>query len=87
MALPDVFCEDPRYLERDAPPLREEFPPGTKVFFLGKIPYGAAAQITAAEDTTLSIVIAVRLNSLRLCLVTLMFFQVHSFGGSRHREI
>lgn len=36
MCLPEVASEDPRFLERDAPPLSEEFPEGSKIFFLGE---------------------------------------------------
>lgn len=36
MAVTTVASEDPRYVERMPPPLSEEFPVGTKVFFLGE---------------------------------------------------
>lgn len=42
-----------------APPLSEELPVGTKVFFLGKQAYGAPAQISKTTDPTLSVVLAV----------------------------
>ena len=41
------------------PPLSEELPIGTKVFFLGKNAYGATAQIAAVTGTTLFVVLAV----------------------------
>ncbi|KAG7094057.1 hypothetical protein E1B28_007676 [Marasmius oreades] len=52
--------EDPRYLERPAPPLAEEFPEGSKIFFLGEHAYGVAAQVskTDEEDRTLSVILA-----------------------------
>jgi 5'-3' exoribonuclease 1 len=53
------MSEDPRFVEREPPPLAEEFPEGTKVFFLGEHAYGAAAQVSATVDTTLSVVLAV----------------------------
>lgn len=54
-----VTSEDPRYIERVPPPLSEEFPIGTKVFFLGEHAYGTAAQIFGATDTSLSVILAV----------------------------
>jgi 5'-3' exonuclease len=59
MCLSEVASEDPRFLERDAPPLSEEFPEGSKVFFLGEHAYGVAAQVSATTETTLSVVLAV----------------------------
>jgi len=59
MCLPEVVSEDPRFMEREPPPLSEEFPEGTKVFFLGEHAYGAAAQVSSTSDTTLSVVLAV----------------------------
>lgn len=59
MCLPEVVSEDPRFLERDPPPLAEEFPEGAKVFFLGEHAYGSAAQVSSTSDTTLSVVLAV----------------------------
>jgi 5'-3' exoribonuclease 1 len=59
MTLSEVASEDPRFLERAAPPLSEEFPEGCKVFFLGEHAYGVAAQVTATTDTALAVVLAV----------------------------
>ncbi|KAF5374511.1 hypothetical protein D9615_009091 [Tricholomella constricta] len=58
MCLPEVVSEDPRYLERAAPPLSEEFPEGSKIFFLGEHAYGVAAQVSATTETSLSVVLA-----------------------------
>jgi 5'-3' exoribonuclease 1 len=60
VTLSDVTSEDPRFLERGAPPLSEEFPEGTKIFFLGEHAYGVAAQVSATTETTLSVILAVR---------------------------
>lgn len=60
MCLQEVSSEDPRFLERDAPPLAEEFPEGSKIFFLGEHAYGVAAQVSATTETTLSVILAVR---------------------------
>ncbi|KAF8055536.1 exonuclease II, partial [Lyophyllum atratum] len=58
MCLPEVVSEDPRYLERAAPPLSEEFPDGSKIFFLGEHAYGVAAQVSATEEKSLSVILA-----------------------------
>lgn len=59
MAVTEVTSEDPRFQEREAPPLSEEFPDGSKVFFLGEHAYGVAAQVSETTKDTLSIVLAV----------------------------
>ncbi|TBU45695.1 hypothetical protein BD309DRAFT_859613 [Dichomitus squalens] len=58
MAVSEVNSEDPRFLEKEAPPLSEEFPDGSKVFFLGEHAYGVAAQISATTQDTLSVILA-----------------------------
>ncbi|KAH9944834.1 exonuclease II [Amylocystis lapponica] len=58
MTVPEVASEDPRFIEKDAPPLAEEFPDGSKVFFLGEHAYGVAAQISSTTTDTLSIILA-----------------------------
>jgi len=60
MAVPEVASEDPRYLERPPPPLAEEFPEGSRVFFLGEHAYGVAAQVSGTTEDTLSVILAVR---------------------------
>ncbi|KAF9645770.1 hypothetical protein BDM02DRAFT_3067794, partial [Thelephora ganbajun] len=61
MTTTSVVSEDPRYVERVPPPLREEFPICTRVFFLGEDlgedAYGAAAQISGVTDTVLSVIL------------------------------
>lgn len=59
MAVSEVASEDPRFLEKEAPPLSEEFPAGSKVFFLGEHAYGVAAQVSETTKDNLSIVLAV----------------------------
>lgn len=60
MTVSEVTSEDPRFLERAAPPLSEEFPEGSKIFFLGEHAYGVAAQVAATMESTLSVILAVR---------------------------
>jgi hypothetical protein len=59
MAVTSIASEDPRYVERVPPPLSDDFPIGTKVFFLGEHAYGTAAQISGATNTSLSVILAV----------------------------
>ena len=68
MAVTTVMSEDPRYVERMPPPLSEEFPIGTKVFFLGEHAYGTASQISGVKDTALSVILAVS-DTLSPCIV------------------
>ena len=53
-------------MEREAPPLAEEFPDGTKIFFLGEHAYGVAAQVSSTTKDTLSVILAVS-NVVRTC--------------------
>lgn len=41
-----VISEDQRFLEKEAVPIQEEFPPGTRAFFLGDMAYGRPLQVT-----------------------------------------
>ncbi|CAK3829350.1 5 -3 exoribonuclease 1 [Lecanosticta acicola] len=41
-----VVSEDQRFLEKAALPIEEEFPPGTRAFFLGDMAYGRPLQVT-----------------------------------------
>ena len=71
MVISQVASEDPRFLEKEAPPLSEEFPDGCKIFFLGEHAYGVAAQVASTTNDTLSVILAVRhkapfFNSFRL---------------------
>jgi 5'-3' exoribonuclease 1 len=57
-AVHQVTFEDERYLEKDAPPMAQDFPIGEKVIFLGGIAYGTAAQVTHTGDKALDIGVA-----------------------------
>jgi 5'-3' exonuclease len=59
MALSEIMSEDPRFLELEAPPLSDEFPEGSKIFFLGEHAYGVAAQVSSTSGTSLSVILAV----------------------------
>ena len=54
-----VISEDPRFVEKEPPSLKEEFLEGSKVFFLGEHAYGVAAQVTDTSDISISVVLAV----------------------------
>ncbi|KZT01419.1 uncharacterized protein LAESUDRAFT_664014 [Laetiporus sulphureus 93-53] len=58
MTVSEVISEDLRFAEKEPPPLAEEFPEGSKVFFLGEHGYGVAAQVSATTNDTLSVVLA-----------------------------
>ncbi|THH31525.1 hypothetical protein EUX98_g2669 [Antrodiella citrinella] len=58
MTVSDVSSEDPRFTEKEAPPLSEEFPVESKVFFLGEHAYGVAAQVSETTKDTLSVILA-----------------------------
>ncbi|KAF9074552.1 XRN 5'-3' exonuclease N-terminus-domain-containing protein [Rhodocollybia butyracea] len=58
MSVSTVGAEDPRYVERSAPPLSEEFPEESKIFFLGEHAYGVAAQVSATTETSLAVILA-----------------------------
>jgi 5'-3' exoribonuclease 1 len=74
MCLPEVASEDPRFLEREAPKLSEEFPEGSKIFFLGEHAYGVAAQVSATTETTLSVILAVRIIMAVILHIFQLFF-------------
>jgi 5'-3' exonuclease len=61
-SLSEVASEDPRFAEKEVP-LSEEFPEGSKIFFLGEHAYGVAAQVSLATDKTLPVILAVRVSS------------------------
>jgi 5'-3' exoribonuclease 1 len=75
MTLSEVASEDPRFTEKDAPPLSEEFPEGSMIFFLGEHAYGVAAQVSGTTASTLSVILAVHISSslLRKHLFTSLF--------------
>ncbi|KAA1477178.1 hypothetical protein DENSPDRAFT_786203 [Dentipellis sp. KUC8613] len=58
LSVSEVVSEDPRFMEKEPPPLSEEFPEGSRVFFLGEHAYGVAAQVSATEKDSLSVVLA-----------------------------
>ena len=45
MAVDDVISEDQRFLEKAALPITEEFPEGTRAFFLGEFNYGRPLEV------------------------------------------
>lgn len=71
MVISQVASEDPRFLEKEAPPLSEEFPDGCKIFFLGEHAYGVAAQVASTTNDSLSVVLAVRHGALSLSSIDL----------------
>lgn len=58
LAVSEVEFEDERFLELAAPKLADEFPAGERVFFLGDVLYGSAAQVKGTTDTAVSVGLA-----------------------------
>lgn len=46
-----VISEDRRFLEKQAVPIEEEFPVGTRAFFLGDMAYGRPLEVTGHVDS------------------------------------
>ena len=44
-----VISEDQRFLEKEAVPIQEEFPSGTRAFFLGDMAYGRPLEVTSHQ--------------------------------------
>lgn len=49
--------------ERAPPPLKEEFPVGERVIFLGNMAYGVAAQVSSTGEKAMDINLAVSLST------------------------
>jgi 5'-3' exoribonuclease 1 len=45
-----VVSEDQRFMEKEAVPIEEEFPPEARAFFLGDMAYGRPLQVTGHKD-------------------------------------
>ena len=46
----EVVSEDQRFLEQAAVPIEEEFPPGSRAFFLGEFNYGRPLEVTGHKE-------------------------------------
>ena len=51
----EVMSEDQRFLEKTALPIEEEFPLGTRCFFLGELAYGRPLEVYAYSDGKLDV--------------------------------
>ncbi|KAM4056236.1 5'-3' exoribonuclease [Hirsutella rhossiliensis] len=58
----EVFNEDERFIEKAALPVEEEFPVGTRAFFLGDYAYGRPLEITSHIDNKTEIIVSVLRN-------------------------
>jgi 5'-3' exoribonuclease 1 len=54
----DVISADPRFLEKDALPIEEEFPEGLRAFYLGDYAYGRPLQVVELADNKATIMVA-----------------------------
>lgn len=55
----DVYSKDPRFLERAALPIEEEFPLESRAFFLGEYAYGRPLQVLQHENGKLNVWVSV----------------------------
>ena len=53
-----VISEDPRFLEKEALPIEEEFPVGARAFYLGDYAYGRPLQIVEHAESKATIMVA-----------------------------
>lgn len=58
----EVVNEDERFIERPALPIEEEFPQGTRAFFLGEFAYGRPLEVTGHVNGKANIVVSVPKN-------------------------
>jgi 5'-3' exoribonuclease 1 len=54
----DVHSQDQRFIEKAAVPVEQEFPLGTKAFFLGEAAYGRPLEVTAHDKGKLNVWVA-----------------------------
>lgn len=54
----EVISEDPRFLEHAALPIEEEFPEGSRAFYLGDYAYGRPLQVLSHADNRATIMVA-----------------------------
>lgn len=54
----EVISEDPRFLEKKALPIEEEFPEGSRAFYLGDYAYGRPLQVVEHADNKATIMVA-----------------------------
>ncbi|KAH7396160.1 XRN 5'-3' exonuclease N-terminus-domain-containing protein [Pyrenochaeta sp. MPI-SDFR-AT-0127] len=54
----EVISPDPRFLEREALPIEEEFPEGARAFYLGDYAYGRPLQVVGHADNKATIMVA-----------------------------
>ena len=55
----EVVSEDQRFVERAALPIEDEFPPGTRGFFLGAYGYGRPMEVIAHQANKADVIISV----------------------------
>jgi 5'-3' exoribonuclease 1 len=53
----EVYSADPRFLEEQSKPIEEEFPPGSRAFFLGDYAYGRPVRVDGHENGKLTVTV------------------------------
>lgn len=61
----EVFSEDQRFIEKAALPIEEEFPAGTRAFFLGDFNYGRPCEVVAHASNKAEIWVSTATNRSR----------------------
>ena len=64
----DVVCEDQRFLEKAALPIQDEFPVGTRAFFLGEFNYGRPLEVFSHQANKANVWVSTPIH------------KVHEFG-------
>lgn len=58
----EVINKDERFIEKDALPIEEEFPVGTRAFFLGDYAYGRPLEIAGHVDNKTEVIVSIPQN-------------------------
>lgn len=65
MIVEEIISEDQRFIEKAALPIEEEFPPGTRAFFLGDFSYGRPCEVVAHNSHKAEIWVSTAASRLR----------------------
>ena len=79
----EVVSEDRRFLEKSAIPIAEEFPEGSRAFFLGEFNYGRPLEVIKHDDNRVDIWIATMVGSCASSGCLRWMLMVCRKGGSR----
>lgn len=72
----DVISEDQRFLEKPAVPIGEEFPDGTRAFFLGEFNYGRPLEVIRHEG-----------NKVDVWIYTMVRYDISRCSGGANKRV